>query len=734
MPVRSAHELKPWCCALLFGFLLLQTNLCVASNSKLYIDKNKPNSVLQRAEKLRSLGHITAATILIQQYIKKHNSTLPKRQSALLHGQLATLFTQAGKVDFAKQAFFKSISLAKEANATNIHAYSLLNRGSLFAQQKRYISALRDFEACLKLTSSEFQVLHFKAKLNLARVLILGGNLSVGEKVLEKMSQRFSQQPVSSDTADALINLAVSYQMLADKLNLQQQHENAKKLLLKAKIIAQKINNNYLLSYSLGHLAKSEEKLGHSKQALDLYQQAIFTAQQLEAPELLFNWEWKKGRLQKILNNTTAAIDSYRLAVYHLKQVREDLLLAQSIGSSSFRDIIGPVYFELADLLLKGNASNKDAALAQQILTEARFTIESLKTAELQDFFQDDCVTNLQSKTAGVETIGDRTAVLYPILLKDRTELLISTEKGISQFTINATTADIASTVRQFRQRLEDFSNHQYLPHAQQLYEWLIRPAEATLRANNIDTLVLVPDGPLRTIPFAALHDGENFLAKQYSVAVTPGLTLTDPRPLPRTDMQLLLSGLTESVQGFTALPNVEEEIKQVAALYSGQVLKNKDYQTPTLQTALKNTPYRIIHIASHGQFKSDPNETFLLTYDGKLSMDSLEGLLQLSKYRNESVELLTLSACQTAAGDDRAALGLAGIAVKAGARSVLATLWFINDRSTSALITDFYNQLKDNQNSKAQALQQAQIKMIQSTEYNHPGYWAPFLMIGNWL
>ena len=124
-----------------------------------------------------------------------------------------------------------------------------------------------------------------------------------------------------------------------------------------------------------------------------------------------------------------------------------------------------------------------------------------------------------------------------------------------------------------------------------------------------------------------------------------------------------------------------------------------------------------------------------MLTYDGKLTLDNLEALIRPSQYRGKPVELLVLSACQTAAGDDRAALGLAGVAVKAGARSALASLWSVNDQSTSALITEVYHQLREHPTiSKARALQAAQIKLLDDRRYRHPCYWAPYLLIGNWL
>jgi len=138
--------------------------------------------------------------------------------------------------------------------------------------------------------------------------------------------------------------------------------------------------------------------------------------------------------------------------------------------------------------------------------------------------------------------------------------------------------------------------------------------------------------------------------------------------------------------------------------------------------------------MASHGEFSDDSRKTYILTWDGKLAMDDLERFMKISKFHKDSLELLTLSACMTAAGDDRAALGLAGVAVKAGAKSAVATLWYINDLSSYELITEFYRQLQGSNISKAKALQIAQITLLKNKKFQHPYYWSPFLLIGNWL
>jgi CHAT domain-containing protein len=245
---------------------------------------------------------------------------------------------------------------------------------------------------------------------------------------------------------------------------------------------------------------------------------------------------------------------------------------------------------------------------------------------------------------------------------------------------------------------------------------------------------VFVPDQPLRSIPLGALHDGRDFLVTRYAVATAPNLTLVEPRPLTLRSSSVLASGLTEPVQGFPALPYAGMELDELGALPVGAVLRDRAFTVENFERALREKSFSIVHLASHAQFDSDSRRSFLLTYDGRMTIDRLESSMRPSRFRDEPVELLFLSACQTAAGDERAALGLAGVAVKAGARSALATLWHINDQASSLVVAEFYRQLREPGVTKAEALRRAQRKMLGDLRYRHPGYWSPFLVIGNWL
>jgi CHAT domain-containing protein len=333
-----------------------------------------------------------------------------------------------------------------------------------------------------------------------------------------------------------------------------------------------------------------------------------------------------------------------------------------------------------------------------------------------------------------LDEVSQSAVVVYPILLSDRTELLVSLPGGLQRRVVPVGVTALTEEVRALRRMLEKRTTREYLPYAQRLYDWLIRPLEADLTAVSAKTLVFVPDGPLRTIPMAALHDGSQFLVSKYALAATPGLDLTDPRPLSRENTQVFAAGLTEGVQGFAPLPYVSTELEAVQKLYGNAPLINQAFRRDVVEQELKEKPFSIVHLASHGQFAGDVEKSFLLTFDDKLTIDRLGQSISFSRFRQAPLELLTLSACETAAGDDRAALGLAGVAIKAGARSAVATLWSVNDEAAALLVTEFYQRLQDASVSKAQALQQAQMKLLSDPRYRHPVYWSPFLLLNNWL
>lgn len=324
-------------------------------------------------------------------------------------------------------------------------------------------------------------------------------------------------------------------------------------------------------------------------------------------------------------------------------------------------------------------------------------------------------------------------AALYPILLPERTELLLTIGDTIHHKTKPVGEAEVTEVARDLRGLLERVATNEYLEPAQKLYDLLIKPIEPMLEEHDIKLIVFVPDGALRTIPVAALHAGDGFLIKRYATAVVPGLTLLDPRPISREGIEVLLNALTVARHGYPALRHVKKEMDEIQKRYDADVLQNETFVIDNIKKALAQEPYPVVHIASHGEFRPVAEKSFVLTYEDPLTLNQLEQFIKLSMFREEPVELLTLSACETAAGNDQAALGLAGVALKAGARSALASLWFLNDEAAPELVSRFYAQL-ERVPSKAEALRAAQLGLLRETRFQHPGYWSAFLLIGNWL
>lgn len=501
-----------------------------------------------------------------------------------------------------------------------------------------------------------------------------------------------------------------------------------------AAAMAQRLNDPLAASYALGYWGHLYEQEHRYHEALRLTRRASMSARQLHAPESLYQWQWQTARLLHAMGQPMAALETYRQAIATLQSIRRELSSSYGKPPAPFRTTTGRLYFEFVDLLLNHTAKLPDMPQKAAYLDEARQTIERFKAAELQDYFQDDCVDASEVRERSLDQFTETAVIIYPILLADRTELLVSSSQGLKQYTVDVTAERLELVVRHFRQALQEDNERRYLRHAQRLYNWLIRPLAADLANLPAKTLVFVPDGALRLIPMAALHDGNDFLIRQYALATTPGLALTDPKPLRREKARPLALGLSEPVQGFSALPYVTAELETLKSLYGAKLMLNQDFLLANVEQALRTGDYGILHIASHGQFASDASESFVLAFDTKLTMDLLEKYIGRLRYREDPLELLTLSACETALGDDRAALGLAGIAIKAGARSALATLWHVADKAAATLVSTFYGVLQESEVSRAQALQRAQIALLNHPEYQSPFFWSPFLLINNWF
>lgn len=458
-------------------------------------------------------------------------------------------------------------------------------------------------------------------------------------------------------------------------------------------------------------------------------------------------------------NRQQALSNYYPQAVKSLEKVRGQLIGTNSDVQFSFRDSAEPVYREYVDLLLD------EPNPSPQRLNQAIELIDSLQVAELENFFR--CVLSQFVQISQVSQKNDpEAAIFYPIILPDRLEVIVqlpnqAAPKRYIQMIPNAD-QEIEKTVFALRDAFltENSYASEYQEPGQKIYQWLIQAAEADLAKAKIKTLVFVLDGELRNIPIGALWDGQGFVVQKYAVAVTPGLNLLGPKRFEAQQFKALLGGLTgqnesnivaSSRQTFGALEHVQTEIDQLKTVIPGStVLVDNQFVPEKLAANLKQNSYPIVHLATHGIFSNNPKDTYLVTAENQyLDIDRLQELLRAGKgNRQDALELLTLSACQTAKGNRRATLGMAGVAIRAGASSTMATLWSVNDQSTGKLVAEFYRNLrgaieKRDGTTKAQALRQAQLALLENApaqnpdatpDYSHPYYWAPFILLGNWL
>ena len=572
----------------------------------------------------------------------------------------------------------------------------------------------------------------------------------------QRLSSLIDTLPASRQTAYGAISLAQSYRPPGEAFQCVEVAEQGpvSAALNRALAIAAAIADHRAQSFALGelgHLAACQDQLGR---ALTLTEQAQVAANQgLGSPDSLYLWQWQAGRIYRRLNDPKAALAAYQQAITTLEPIRTELLVANEGLQFDFRDTIEPIYRQLLDLQLAAVTPTLAAkqhrappqgqgGVGADTLKQALTTVDTLRLAELQNYFGSDClISPLAEARVDLLAQGTTTALISSVIFPDRTALILTLPQAPPQLLWVPDSHQLQRQVIDFRLGLEDLATEPYDTRlAEQLYDALIRPLEPALNQSGVNTLVFIHDGFLRSVPMAALHDGTRFLIQKYAVATTPALTLTASGTNPIEASQALVLGSSEAVQvgnrRFDSLSGVRDEVASIlAALPGSQALVDGEFSQDRLQQALAAKPYSILHFATHGEFSPDPQENFLITGQGeKLTFNQLDRFIRTDRRGNRPLDLVMLTACETAAGDDRATLGLAGLAVRAGARRAVASLWQAHDQTTAEIAKHFYTYLQQPGVSAAQALQRAQIDLITGKQTVLPGKWAALVLVGNWL
>ncbi|MUG92408.1 CHAT domain-containing protein [Scytonema sp. UIC 10036] len=728
---------------------------------------------VQNCQKFSELSPVQVTMKL--QKIRNQASSLPVVVALRSLGELLRF---EGQLEKSRIILEPSLELAQKLNSRQEIAATYLSLGNtlralsegeiiLDKKQKYETSALNYYNQAAKLSPSP--TTRQQAQLNHLSFLIQLDQLPAAEELTRSLYPQLSSLSPSHTGVYRQINFAQSLVKLAQKdssmlkTNTQQPSFNEiDQILVRAAEQAQSLGDKRAEAYALGNrggvyeVSGSMQNLSRSE---ELTKQALRLASTFESPDISSQFFWQLGRIRRQTGDIQDAISAYTQAYNALQSLRNDLLAINPEIQFSFRDSVEPVYRELVALDLEYATSLKQAGKneeSKEPLVQARNVIESLQVAELNNFFREACVT---SNPRQADEVDQTAAVIYTIVLKNQLNVILSlpTQNNQRTLSLHATPIEpkeFEETVEQVQRSLktpvsnaEEFSRTYY----KQLYDWLIEPLEAELASrNNIRTLAFVLDGNLRNIPMSVLFDGKQYLVEKYAVAVTPTLQLVDPKPITQINFTALTAGLSkineEFQSEFQPLRNVELELKKIQEFgISSRLILNEQFTSKQIKQQIANARVpSIVHLATHGQFSSKANDTFILAWDRRIGVNDLGNILRGSSLsQTRPIELLVLSACETAVGDNRAALGLAGVAVRAGARSTLATLWRVEDQSTGDMMSEFYDQLnqaRKNNTSKAEALRQAQLALLNPKNvryklfnFKHPHFWAPFVLVGNW-
>lgn len=724
----------------------------------------------------RQQGQLQQAVDVLR---RAHFSAGEADQRHRVQGELGIALLQAGRLDQAEVWLLKAHEQAADARDQVRWGLSL---GHLYRRQQIYPQARQYYQQALAVAGQNAALLVLQQQAALA-LMQWRPQQPVARSDVQTHYQQLQQLPVDHAVVALLLNLSslavqagdtvLAYQILQQ---VQQETEQ----------LAPSVQTTRLQAEAVSATARLYEQQQRYTEALTLNQQAdrlLAALPQSLAADLQLQMDWRRARLNRQLGLDRVALAAYRQAVTQLQAIRLDMPFSNAQGQSTFQTVVRPLYLQFIDLLLD-QAGQQDEAQRQALLYQARNQVEQLRRSVMQDYFGDNCTIEI-TRGWGDSAVPDDTAVIYPVIFEDRLELLVQTAAGMSRYQASVPQRVLDRVARQFARSLRTGSDG-YLRLSQQLYRWILAPVASDMKQAQLQTLVMVPGGSLRMVPMQALHDGQQYAVEQFAVTMATGLSMTNVSEPVRSGRDALLAGVAtpgpvldylsedlvnqmlasvsadgqvpglaaqtvtralatpwsthqlsamerSQLQQVLSLPAVTEEIMTIDRLVDSHYLLDESFTVRQFQSQAAQGDYQTIHIASHGVFAGQADNSFILTYDNLMTLDDLQFLLRADQLRRNPLELLVLSACETAEGNDRAPLGIAGAAIKARAKSVLGTLWPVEDRAAQQLMAGFYQAHQQDQ-TKAQALRQAQLQLLKDEQFAHPFFWAPFVLIGNWL
>jgi CHAT domain-containing protein len=435
-------------------------------------------------------------------------------------------------------------------------------------------------------------------------------------------------------------------------------------------------------------------------------------------------------------DRSAAHVEAAYVALDNLRPLlpRLDPLTEESIFALRMRDVFAAA--------VEAQLAGADGAGEVVRIRRAQQIVEAYRQAELQSAFGNECLPPRDALR--IEQLRPGEIVLYPLLLSDRIELLYvaggaSGEPRFRRLAPNRAVnrADVAKLVEELVLAMGSGANERWRPAARRLYDLLIAPVADQLGAESM--LAIVPDGALRALPFAALlaPDGR-YLVQQTRLSLIPALAYSQPDGAARPNgrLNVVAASLQQQMDlpagYFPALTGTGREA-QIAVEYASAGRNIPEFTRADLVDALDGARVDVLHLATHAAFNGRSDRSFIVANGEVIRLAELRTMIERSRQRGESLDLIILSACETAVGDDDVSMGLAGAVVQAGARSVIGSLWQVNDLGTAELMTRFY-QLYSNGRSRSEALREAQLSLVDGGgDAANPYVWAAFALLGAW-
>jgi CHAT domain-containing protein/tetratricopeptide (TPR) repeat protein len=546
---------------------------------------------------------------------------------------------------------------------------------------------------------------------------------------------RFNRSTIEINLANSLLKINALYNFSIKPLGRDKDYAQLGLLhSLAAYQNATELGNRRIISASAGLSGKVYIALQNDDLAEVKFKDAISMAMSVEAWDLAYQWQYELAKLYKKQGKITAATLAYQSAVSSLESVRGDLISLNPDYQFSFSEKVEPIYKQYLSQLMELSSPNLDTILAVN---------EQYQSAEIENYLQ--CgklsllsIDNIDKKSSlasyfSIINLGEK----YVVVFRDLDGKLHSHIASSKIIESNIEELRIAL----FNPNFKNISESSFQPSAQALYQELVKPFYSYIPKSG--TLVFSLDSSLQNIPMTLLHDGKSYLVEQYNISLTMGSKIRQLKSIPVNRMRILLAGLSQASPSFelAQVPKYLQPLEMVKSEFSHiqkyassvTTLLNEQFTTNRFTDALKFKPFSIVHISTHAQFSSDPQKTMILAWENVIGISDLRNLVRGKPGDEPGFDLLTLSACETAKGDRRSTLGLAGVAVQSGAKSTVASLWLVNDLSTSVLMESFYKYL-NNGWTKTESLRQAQIDLMANTQYRHPYWWAPFVLIGSWI